>query len=274
LLLGHKQKGRRERVAATHEELRERLGWEPSRFVRHAWRMPDSYWLAEPLDVLERNAIFIEAADRAPQAVKPLAVTVQEERGATLLTVYAKDQPGLFYRLAAAISFAGGNIIDARIHTSNDGMAVDNFLIQDLNGLPFGDPHQLNRLEKAVLDALNGQEPLTARLECKPLPLPRAAAFNIRPAAFIDNQASSRYTVVEVNARDRAALLSALGEALFQSKLAIHSAHIATYGERAVDVFYLTNRDGTKIESPARIKALQARLIHAAADQGPRREAA
>jgi [protein-PII] uridylyltransferase len=196
--------------------------------------------------------------------VKPLSTSIDPERGATLLTIYAKDQPGLFYRLAAAISFAGGNIIDARIHTSNDGMALDNFLIQDLNGLAFGDNHQLKRLEQAVLGALDGQEPPMKRLEHKPLPQPRAEAFTIRPAVFIDNQASSRYTVVEVNARDRAALLSALGEALFQSKLAIHSAHIATYGERAVDVFYLTSRDGAKVENPARIKALQARLMDAA----------
>jgi [protein-PII] uridylyltransferase len=264
LLLGHKQKGRRERIAAIQEELRTRLGWEPSRFERHAWRMPDSYWLAEPLDVLERNAAFIHSADRDPAQVKPLSTSIDEERGATLLSVYAQDQPGLFYRLAAAISIAGGNIIDARIHTSNDGMALDNFLIQDLQAQPFDDPHQMARLEQAVLGALDGQETPRARLEEKPLPLPRAEAFNIRPAVFIDNQASSRYTVVEVNAGDRAALLTSLGEALFQSKLAIHSAHIATYGERAVDVFYLTTREGAKIESPARIKALQARLMEAA----------
>jgi [protein-PII] uridylyltransferase len=236
--------------------------------------MPDSYWLAEPLEVLERNAVFIHSADRDPSQVKPLSTSIDEERGATLLTIYAQDQPGLFYRLAAAISIAGGNIIDARIHTSNDGMAIDNFLIQDLQNLPFEDPHQLARLEQAVLGALDGQETPRARLEEKPLPLARAEAFNIRPAVFIDNQASSRYTVVEVNARDRAALLSSLGEALFQSKLAIHSAHIATYGERAVDVFYLTTREGAKIESPARIKALQARLMGAAEGSRSRLRAA
>ncbi len=143
-------------------------------------------------------------------------------------------------------------------------MALDNFLVQDIAGGPFEDEHQVARLEKAVLGALEGQEPLTARLEDKALPLVRAEAFNIRPAVFIDNQASSRYTVVEVNARDRAALLSALGEALFQSRATIHSAHIATYGERAVDVFYLTDREGAKIDNPGRLRTLQSRLLKAA----------
>jgi [protein-PII] uridylyltransferase len=103
------------------------------------------------------------------------------------------------------------------------------------------------------------------RLEAKALPKPRASAFTIHPAVFIDPHASSRYTVVEVNARDRAALLSGLAGALYEAKTAIHSAHIATYGERAVDVFYLTDlATGAKIEAPTRLKSLQARLLRAA----------
>ncbi len=267
LLLGHKQSGRRERVAATQAELAGRLGWDESRFARLSWRMPDAYWLSEPMEVLEHNARFVDRSDRAPADATPVSIRIDEERGATLLTVYMPDQPGLFYRLAAAISFVGGNIIDARIHTSTDGMALDNFLIQDLSGAPFADPHQLRKLEEAVLGALRSEETLTARLEEKPLPLTRAEAFEIRPAVFIDNQASSRYTVIEVNARDRPALLSALGEALFQSRLRVHSAHIATYGERAVDVFYLTDRDGAKLDSPQRLKALQSKMLRAAAER-------
>ncbi|HEY0626749.1 MAG TPA: [protein-PII] uridylyltransferase [Allosphingosinicella sp.] len=265
LRLGHKQQGRRERVAAVQEELGQRLGWEQSRFARLAWRLPDSYWLAEPLEVLDLNARFIEEADRVPDA-PPMMTKVQPERGATLVTVYAKDQPGLFYRIAGAISLAGGNIIDARIHTTDDGMALDNFLVQDTSGKPFNDPHQLERLEAAVKAAIEGAEPEMAKLEAKPLPLTRAGAFPIRPAVFIDNEASSRYTVVEVNARDRAALLSGLAQAVYQSKAAIHSAHIATYGERAVDVFYLTDLKGEKIVSAAKLKALRQRLIEAAAE--------
>ena len=266
LRLGHKQQGRRQRVAAIQDQLAERLCWEPSRYTRLAWRLPDSYWLAEPIEVLEKNARFVDSSDRSPGAATPIATSIQEERGATLVTVYAKDQPGLFYRVAGAISLAGGNIIDARIHTTGDGMALDNFLVQDAAASPFADRHQLARLEAAVAAAVAGQEPLTARLEAKALPLTRAGAFRVRPAIFVDNKASNRYTVVEVNARDRAALLSGLALALFQSKATIHSAHIATYGERAVDVFYITDLHGAKIENPARLKALHNRLLKAAGD--------
>jgi len=273
LRLGHKQKGREDRIAGVQEALLGRLNWDESRFARFTWRLPESYWLAEPPEVIERNARLMDQADRAPSA-RPIETSVQVERGATLVSAYARDQPGLFWRLAGAISLAGGNIIDARIHTTDDGMAIDNFLVQDGAGRPYADRHQLARLEEAVLAAAAGEEPAMARLEAKALPLTRSEAFSIHPAVFIDNNASSRYTVVEVNARDRAALLSGLARALFQSRVAVHSAHIATYGERAVDVFYLTDHSGEKIVATARLKALRNRLLLAAAEGGAAQAAA
>jgi [protein-PII] uridylyltransferase len=91
---------------------------------------------------------------------------------------------------------------------------------------------------------------------------------------LIDNKASNRYTVVEINARDRPALLNNLAHALFQSKVTIHSAHIATYGERAVDVFYLTDLIGDKITNSARLKTLERLLLEAAAGQPAKKAAA
>ncbi len=264
LRLGHKQRGRAERVAAKQVELQHMLGWDDATFNAYAKRMSDAYWVAEPLDILASNARQVRAADEGDVHLS-LKAQIYPERGATLVTLYAADHPGLFYRLAGAIHLAGATIIDARIHTSRDGMALDNILVQDPFGQPFDEAERLRRLELAIEDALANRSRLLDRLEAKPLPRIRAEAFVHEPSVLIDNKASNRYTVVEIAARDRPALLNNLAYALFQSKVTIHSAHIATYGERAVDVFYLTDLIGDKIESPARLKTLEKRLLDAAA---------
>ncbi|MCW3846056.1 [protein-PII] uridylyltransferase [Sphingomonas sp. LB-2] len=265
LRLGHKQKGRTERVAAKQALLAEALGWPEPRMTVLMKRLPESYWVAEPLDVLERNARIIGAAGDANLLVE---AQVYPDRGATLVTVYASDHPGLFYRIAGAIHVAGGNIIDARIHTTRDGMALDNFLIQDPFGRPFDDEARLQRIKLGIADALANRAKLSERLKTRPAPRLRAEAFTIEPNVLIDNKASNRFTVIEVNARDRPALLYHLAHALFQSKVTIHSAHVATYGERAVDTFYLTDLIGDKIESGSRLKTIERRLLDAASGDG------
>jgi [protein-PII] uridylyltransferase len=261
---GHKQRGRRERIEAKQHELADRLGWSRTEMARYVKRLPDSYWVAEPVDVLEANARLIKAADGENRtlAIDPAP---DKDRGATLVTLYAADHPGLFYRVAGAIHVAGASILDARIHTTRDGMAIDNILVQDPFGRPFDEPDRLARLAQTIEDALANRGRLADRLAAKPLPRTRADAFDIEPNVLIDNRASNRYTVVEVHARDRPALINALAHAMFQSKLTIHSAHIATYGERAVDVFYLTDLIGDKVTAAPRLKALERRLLDAAA---------
>jgi [protein-PII] uridylyltransferase len=261
LRLGHKQTGRKERIVAKQAELKARLGWSEAAFKAYGKRLPEPYWIAEPIDILERNARHVaDAGDRT----LAIAAFVYPERGATLVTVYAADHPGLFFRIAGAIHLAGASIIDARIHTTRDGMALDNFLVQDPFGRPFDEAERLERLRKAIEDALANRNKLADRLAAKPAPRPRADAFRLEPVALIDNKASNRFTVIEVNARDRPALLNTLAYALFQSKVTIHSAHIATYGERAVDTFYVTDLIGDKIIAPARLKTLEKRLLDAA----------
>ena len=264
LRLGHKQSGRSERIDAKQHHLAAELGWSAKAFQAYRKRFVDAYWIAEPPDVLARNAQLVADAESAEKSLS-IATHVDSDRGATLVTVYAADHPGLFYRLAGAISLAGGNIIDARIHTTRDGMALDNLLIQDPLGGPFDDPQRLARLATSVEDSLANRHKLAERLQQRPLPRLRADAFKVEPNVLIDNRASNRYTVVEINARDRPALLNSLTHALFQAKVTIHSAHIATYGERAVDVFYLTDLTGEKIVSPQRLKSLEKNLLDVAA---------
>ena len=264
LRLGHKQRGRTERIAAKQRALQAALGWGDDRFAAFVRRFPEAYWVAEPDDVLAHNARLIDAAGGAPLAID---AQVYPGRGATLVSVHAADHPGLFYRIAGAIHVAGGNIIDARIHTTRDGMAIDNFLVQDPLGRPFDDPGQLARLKSGIADALANRGKLADRLVAKPMARPRADAFAIQANVLVDNRASNRFTVVEINARDRPALLNQLALALFQSKVTIHSAHVATYGERAVDTFYLTDLTGDKIADGARVRTLERRLLGAAAGE-------
>jgi [protein-PII] uridylyltransferase len=237
------------------------LDWDAGRFNAYLSRFPESYWIAEPDDILIRNAHHVAEAGEKPLAV---SAEVYPARGATLVTVHTADHSGLFYRLAGAIHLAGASIIDARIHTTRDGMALDNFLVQDPFGRPFDEAARLKRLAQGIEDGLANRGHLDERLIARSLARTRADAFDIQPNVLIDNKASNRYTVIEVNARDRPALLAALAYALFQSKVTIHSAHIATYGERAVDVFYVTDLIGGKVEGAARLKALEKRLLEAA----------
>jgi [protein-PII] uridylyltransferase len=261
LRLGHKQRGRDERITAKKNSLEESLRLPPDAFTKLAKQLPDAYWIAEPDDIIVRNARHLLANQGSDLAID---ACYYPDRGATLVTVYAADHPGLFYRIAGAIHLAGGNIIDARIHTSTDGMAVDNFLVQDPVGRPFKEQNQLDRLARTIEDALANRAKLMIQLNAKPKALRRADAFRIAPSVFIDNQASNRFTVVEVNALDRPALLNNLAQALFESKVTLHSAHIATYGERAVDTFYITDLFGGKIESKSRLKSLEAGLLQSA----------
>jgi [protein-PII] uridylyltransferase len=264
LRLGHAQRGRAERVTAKKDAVALRLDHRASLVGAIGAQLGDAYWIAEPEDIIALNLIHLDGAIGKPLAI---ACEYYAARGATLVMVLAADHPGLFYRIAGGIHLAGGNIIDARIHTARNGMAVDNFLVQDPLGRPFMEAGQLARIETAIADALANRVRLRPQLAARPLARPRANAFDVRPRVEFDNQASSRFTVVEVNSRDRPALLNLLARALFESQLIVHSAHIATYGERAADTFYVTDLIGEKVQSPARLQALEARLLEAAGQE-------
>jgi [protein-PII] uridylyltransferase len=183
------------------------------------------------------------------------------ESGATRVSVFTPDREGLFYRISAGLASAGANIIDARIHTTRDGMALDNLLVLDGRGKPYADRRLRGRLVRSVEQALTSEQ-----RPALPTPKPhvqRASAFRFTPSVSIADRASTRTTVVEVNALDRPALLASLTAAITAEGHRIHSAHIATYGERAVDVFYVTSGDNRKLDAEESDR-LRAALIDAA----------
>jgi [protein-PII] uridylyltransferase len=270
LRLGHKQHGRPELVRERQRELAAALGWKASALKAHGRRLPDSYWLAEPLAWQVANARQVaEAEAHIGEAVPSVVVEDDAESGATRVSVFTPDREGLFYRICAGLAAAGANIIDARIHTTRDGMALDNLLVLDGRGRAYAERRQRTRLVRAVERAL-------VESEAPPLPSAepprRASAFEVAPSVAIAERASSRTTVVEVNARDRPALLAALAGTIHRCGYDVHSAHIATYGERAVDVFYLTASGGAKL-SERECDELREALLEAAREPASARAA-
>ena len=262
LLLGHAARGRRERIEVKQQRMGEQLGWPQEDFERHCNQFFDAYWVAEPQDVLYLNAEQMRIAEMTGQALS-VATVIDMDSGATLISVYAADHPGLFFRLAGAISLAGANIVGARIHTTRQGMALDNVVIQCPTGELFDEPERLERLRETIKQSIAGRIKLHDRLAGKLPVRPRASVFKVEPRVLIDNKASNRFTVVEVNAADRPALLFALTYALYQAKVTVHSAHVATYGERAIDVFYITDLTNEKIVNANRLRSLERRLLAA-----------
>lgn len=270
LRLGHKQHGRAEVVEERQKALAAELGWKASAARAHARRLPDSYWLAEPPASQLANARQVAEAEAHIGEAKPNVVVEDDsESGATRVSVFTPDREALFYRICAGLAAAGANIIDARIHTTRDGMALDNLLVLDGRCQPYSDRRLRGRLAKSVEAALTSERPPALPVT---EPQRRGSAFEVAPSVAIADRASTRTTVVEVNARDRPALLAGLAAAIHAQGLTIHSAHIATYGERAVDVFYLTQADGKKLAAEDS-DALRAALLEAAREPAKARAA-
>jgi len=265
LRLGHVRHGRKQRVEAKMAATREALGEQQGLVDQVGYLFGEAYWIAEPEDIIALNLVQYDVARKIKDHLS-IHCEVYEDRGATLVSVIAADHPGLFYRIAGGIHLAGANIIDARIHTTSSGYAVDNFLVQDPHNQPFRETNQINRLVKSIGDALMAKVELVPKLAARPLQHSRANTFNVASRVTFDNSASNRFTVIETSARDRPALLNRLAHALYKANLIVHSAHITAYGEVAADTFYVTDLTGSKITAPERLAEIEWELHKAASD--------
>ncbi len=228
------------------------------------------YWLGIPLAAHIRHANLVRraTAERAPVAVD---YHIDRFRARTEVTVYAADHPGLFMKVAGALAMAGVSIVDAHIFTTADGMALDTFGVQDADRqAAVDDPRRFTRIEQHLRKVLAGEVRLETALAGRQSTLPaRTEVFTVEPRVLVNNQASRTHSVIEVNGRDRPGLLFAVAKVLKERGLVIHSAHISTYGERVVDVFYVKDVFGMKLTSKAKIERLE-RELKAALAEPPR----
>jgi len=225
------------------------------------------YWLSFDPETHARHARLVRDAE-ARQA--PLTVDTQPlpARAVTEVTVYCADHAGLFSKISGALAVAGASIVDARIHTMTNGMALDTFWIQDAAGGTFDAPHRLARLAVLIEQALSGRIRLAAEIRkvSKLLLGQRMRAIHVPPRVVIDNHASNTHTVLEVNGRDRPGLLHDVTAAVSDQGLQIASAHVTTYGVRAVDVFYVKDVFGLKVENERKLTTLRSALLKALAN--------
>jgi [protein-PII] uridylyltransferase len=125
------------------------------------------------------------------------------------------------------------------------------------------------RIEATIDRLLRGEARLKQLLEKRTTAATRLEAFTVSPEVIINNQLSERFTVIEVAGRDRTGLLYDLTSTISDLSLDIASAHITTFGEKAVDVFYVTDLTGKKIDSEARQKTIAERLTAVLAGSDP-----
>lgn len=172
------------------------------------------------------------------------ALPVEPDEAVTRVAVAAPDRPGLFADLAAALAAAGADVVGARVATTADGLALDVFDLHDGAGLPYGqaEPRRLSALVAALDAAARGAAPRAAPAATA-VSL-RRAAFEVAPVVMVLPEAGQGAAVIEVSGPDRPGLLADLAAALTDAGLSIRSAHVAGFGARAVDSFYVTDATG------------------------------
>jgi [protein-PII] uridylyltransferase len=262
---------RNERIGKAKFDVAEALAslpdrpWSRAEIAAYVDRHDPRYWLGFPTEQLVRHAQLLAAADAER---RPLTLDFRTDsfRDRTELLLYAADHPGLFMKIGGALALSGASIVDAHIFTTQDGMALDVLGFQDADTRrAIADEARLARIARNIERALGGEIWLEKALkERRTLPA-RTDVFKVEPRVLIDNNASRTHSVIEINGRDRPGLLFDLARTLKDLGLVINSAHVTTYGERVVDVFYVKDVFGLKITQRAKMQRIQKGLSEALA---------
>jgi [protein-PII] uridylyltransferase len=252
--------GRESRAAAAQAAARRLLpDFSEPEFATFVSRGYSYYWLSFDAPTHSRHARLMREAE-ASGAPLTVEKRVDPYRSVTEITLYTADHPGLFSRIAGALAVSGANIVDAKIITMSNGMALDTFWVQDSNGGPFDRPDKLAKLAVVFENVLSGDlKPHRELAHLLAFPS-RTRVFMVTPRVLLDNKASGSHTVIEVNGRDRPGLLFEVTRALTGLNLQVSSAKISTYGEKVVDVFYVKDLFGHKIEHSAKLAEIQRTL--------------
>ena len=187
-------------------------------------------------------------AELPPSKAYSFSVSTDAERGVTEFIVLAPDHDGLFAEITGAMALCDVSVVEAQITTLDNKMALDTFLIQDPLRRPVESEKKIAKLKQKIEQAAQTDfEPMLAE---KRKTAPKTE-LTVPVRAFVDNLASDKCTLIEVNGTDAVGFLHLATHAMTRLRLQIVSAHIYTYGSRVVDVFYVTDNNGEKIVDEA-----------------------
>ncbi len=248
------------RAANAQRKLREALaGWDDHEFDAFVKRLYPPYWLKTDT---ERQKIHFELMRKANRERLPFVshVNTDDFTEMTDISIFTQYHPRLAERIAGACAVSGANIVAAQISTTRDGLALNTFTVQRDFPLKEDELRRAERITDIVDKLMRGEVQLGGLLAAKERSSPQITAFTVEPQINIDNTLSENQTVIEVNGLDRIGLLFELTRALFDLQIVLKSAHITTFGEKAVDVFYVTDILGEKIRDTKRHDNIRNRL--------------
>lgn len=177
---------------------------------------------------------------------------------ATEVFIYAPSQDNLFAKAASVIEQMGMTVLEARIIRSDDGHTLDTFTILEENNDPI-EPQRIDELlERLRAQALDVRTPL--RRVNRRLPRQRRH-FSFPPEVTFSEELRSPHTIMEVVAFDRPGLLAQIGAALVECGVRLHNAKIATFGERAEDIFYITDQQDRPLADIEQLECVRHHVI-------------
>jgi [protein-PII] uridylyltransferase len=204
----------------------------------HWQRLGDDYFLRHSADEVAWHTRAI--LEHGQQQTPLILVRGETHRGGTEIFVYTRDADYLFAIITATLEQLGLDIIDARIITSSGGYTLDTFLVLDRDGTPINNLLQQREISQMLHERLKHPEqiPTTSADPSRQL-----RHFPIDTKILFRDDAPNQRTQMEVIAGDRPGLLARIARGLLECQILLQNAKIATFGERAEDIFFVTNHD-------------------------------
>jgi [protein-PII] uridylyltransferase len=211
----------------------------------------------------QRIACHLRLVDRLEEDTVATELFHHPDLDSSELVIATRDVPGLFSLIAGTLAAHGINVLSAQIHTRADGIAIDTFQVNDPLGEPVTEEARWRRTVDALRKVIAGEETVDALLAKRRSGRPPGESVAGPPKISVDNRLSDSHTVVEVKCPDRVGLLYAITRTLSALGLDIGSARIATEIDHAYDTFYVTDREGRRVEDPAAMNRLREALDQA-----------